>query len=752
MTSKIKILYIIDKMDRAGTQKHLLEVLRLINKDIFEPHLCCLARIGEMEAELEKIDITPKTFRIKRIYGYSGIMGIIGLTKYIKKERFAIVHTYLFLANLAGNIAAKLAGTPVIISGRRDTGAPCEGHWYHNLAYKLAHSLANKVIPNSKTVAETVVTKESVPVDKIAVIQNGMDCAKLNTPCRLNRKDIGLEQGDFVVNMTGNFSWVKNHNFLLDAAPEIIKNNNKIKFLLVGDGELRRGLQAKVKALGLEDNTIFLGKRTDVLDLLRISDIALNLSFTEGSSNSVLEAMALGKPVVATDISANKELFPDELKKYLVPLGNKQALVEAILKLFANPTERQSITGILTEHISRNFMLSDKINQLESLYMSLLDKKPRISEKKMRIIFLLTDALRVGGAQKNILSLAGYLSAKGHKVFIAAKPGGSNRDIEKSGANYIETDFHFKGINGINTCANKLRGIITEHNLNIVAPQSLRTAIIASRAIKNLPIAKPAVISTIYNIGSEFYSLIAGCLLNRTSDYVIFESNYERNRLLKRGLHPHKSEVAYTGINLQEFSPQEKDAALASNYGLNNGQFVIGSISRLSGEKDIATLMRAIAITAKTIDKIKLMLVGDGPLREGLKSLAYKLRIEDKVIFAGMQPDTKKFLSLFDLFVLSSRRESLSMAAREAMAMGKTVIISNVGGAGEMIDDGKDGILAPARRPDILSEKIKLAISNKELRQKLGNEARLKTERFFNRELWLKTNEEIYLRFTGAYA
>ena len=745
-------------MDIGGTQHHLLEVLRLLNRDIFEPHLCCLVRLGDLKDKLYKLGIEPKVFNIRRIYGFSGIKGTISLIKYIKKEEFDIVHTYLFLANLAGNLAAKIAGVPVIISGRRDTGAPNEGKWYHNIAYRIAHSLASKVICVSNAVADVVRQKEGVKDEKITVVQNGIDLSKIYNSeySGLRKADIGIKEDDFVVNMTASFSWVKNHQFLLDAVPEIIKRNPKIKFLLVGDGELKLDMQSKVKSLDLENNIIFLGKRMDSQDLLKISNIALNLSFSEGSSNVILEAMALGKPVIATDIKGNRELVLNRITGYLVPLRDTKHLTECIVSLSNSIKQCNAMGEKAIGYAHTYFRLEDKIDELQSLYASLVARYIPLdihtSNKKLKIAFLLTDALKVAGAQRNIISLSKYLLTQGHEVFIACRKGVLAEGMEQTGIKYIEYDFHFKGIKSFIDCVRALREMIVRYDFDIIAPQSIRTALVASRALKNLSTqTRPLIIANIYNIGSKFYSFLAPLILNNSCNYVIFESNYERNRLLNRGLNENKSIVIHTGIDLTRFKPQDKDITYASQYGLNNGNIVVGTVARLSPEKDITSLIRALAML-KDKDRVKLMIVGDGILRGSFEKMVSNMNLQDKVIFAGMQKDTGKFISLLDIFVLPSLRESFSMAAREAMAMAKPVILTDVGGAGEILEDGLSGFLVPAGRPDILAKKIKQLIENKELRLNLGINAQARAEKFFNQDNWFRKIEDIYTSTAKNFA
>ncbi|MDP1853768.1 MAG: glycosyltransferase [Candidatus Omnitrophota bacterium] len=375
--SKIKILYIIDKMDRAGTQKHLLEVLRLINRDVFEPHLCCLVRIGELEEELNKIGIIPKVFGIKRIYGYSGIRDTLALAQYIKKEKFDIVHTYLFSANIAGNLAAKLAGAPVIISGRRDTGIHREGKWRHRQAYKFAHRLADKVFTVSNSVRDTVRKLEGVSLDKIVTIYNGIDvsCYDIAVDIARKKKELGINPEDRIVGIIANLSWVKGHKYFLEAAKLILEEIPNVRFLIIGDGPLKNNLKTLTNNLSLGENILFLGKRPDVPELLKIMDISVNASYSEGMSNTILESMAAGIPVIATDVDGNKEIIINNTTGLLTPAGDIQSMKEKIIFLLRQPEIADKIKQNAQKTIKEKFNLSRMIYQMESEYINLLKEK-----------------------------------------------------------------------------------------------------------------------------------------------------------------------------------------------------------------------------------------------------------------------------------------------------------------------------------------------------------------------------------------
>ncbi len=355
----IKILYIIDKMKPAGAQNHLAEVISGLDKAKFEVKLVTLEELG-----------------VRRIYGLSGIKGLFKLIKLIKQKKFDIVQTYLFSENILGVIAAKIASAPIIITGRRDTGMLCQGGWQHILAYRLTSPFVEKIVCVSEAVRRVVLEKERVKPDKVEVIYNGVVLEKFGLVDELRvqrvRKELNINPNELVVGMVANFSWIKGHEALLAAAPEIIKEVPNVKFMLVGEGALLQSLKSQVASLKLEDKFIFLGKRTDIPELLSIMDVSLNLSYSEGMSNTILESMAAGVPVVATAADGNLETVIDNVTGLLVSPKDVGATAQAIIKLLKDENLRKSLGGNARRIAREKFDSKIMIGKMEQLYTKLL--------------------------------------------------------------------------------------------------------------------------------------------------------------------------------------------------------------------------------------------------------------------------------------------------------------------------------------------------------------------------------------------
>ena len=372
----------------------------------------------------------------------------------------------------------------------------------------------------------------------------------------------------------------------------------------------------------------------------------------------------------------------------------------------------------------------------------------------MKLLYLMTEPLGIGGVQSDMLALSKGLTAKGHEYYLATLPGEICDEFAANGGELLELDFQYSGVGGLFRAAKALRKLIESHGIDLVAPQSVRTAIVAWVATRLMPFSyrvqstskRVPLVTTIHNIHSAVHFNYAGAILRLCSDYVIFESNYERDRLLSSGLKDEYSTVVHSGIDLERFTPLEPDRDLAQQWSIDvDNDIVLAIVARLSEEKGHQYLFEALAIALKLRPNLKLLVIGDGPLKAEHVRKVSELTLNDFVMFTGSQRNVQQFLSFVDIFALSSTRESFPLAAREAMAAGTAVIAPKIGGCGEVVDDGKTGLLFEAGNSQDLAEKI-LYLTEGQRYVDFGKAARHRTETLFSLQAWIDGDEAIYQR------
>ncbi len=344
-----KIVYVIGSMGRGGAEAQLLMLMEGLQKSEFRPHLFVLEKRGDLLENVHALGIPvwdggydSCSSHPKKVAQLS--LALIRLWNLLRREKPCIVHGVLPLANFFAAVAGRLAGTSCIITSRRALNTHQDRvpgwRWADMLSARLSH----KVIVNSKAVKEDTLYREGGDPGKIAVIYNGISLVKFrqSNDVRENvREELGLSSDDEVLIIVANLIPYKGHRELLKAVAAVRPDFPRIRLIVVGeDRGIGGSLQREAEKLGIDDVIHWLGMRRDVSRLLAAADLYVSASHEEGFSNSLLEAMAAGKPVVATRVGGNPEMLEDGVLGVLVEPGNVGELTSAIHHLLTNSRKR----------------------------------------------------------------------------------------------------------------------------------------------------------------------------------------------------------------------------------------------------------------------------------------------------------------------------------------------------------------------------------------------------------------------------
>jgi len=213
-----------------------------------------------------------------------------------------------------------------------------------------------------------------------------------------------------------------------------------------------------------------------------------------------------------------------------------------------------------------------------------------------------------------------------------------------------------------------------------------------------------------------------------------------------------KVELIYNGIDTTRFRAAMDPRAAKQRLGIPAEALVIGTVGLFHAVKGHAYLLKATSHLLSRFSDCYLVLVGDGPMRAELKRLGESLGISKRVIFTGMSDEVPMALSAMDVYAVVSTSEGLSMALLEAMAMGRPVVATNVGGNGEIIVDGENGLLVPPGDSNLLAEKLQSLLQDRELRQSIGENARRIVLERFSVERMAQSHEELYALLGANHA
>ena len=374
MKQKINILQIVDGFRLGGAETKLLELVEKLDKGRYNVIVCGLLESGALLEKFRDTGCKVVVFHRKHRFDVSIIPRLI---KLIKQERIHIVQTTLFYADFLGTITAKLAGVPVSVSWETIS----HFHSFYKLkhrgwAYRLAMTLADRIIAVSDDVKNSIVQLRKIKPAKIVTIPYGVDMSRFKKNSKLKKRmELGFNEKEIIVGVIARLEHVKGHIYLIEALPQIKKLHQNVKCVFVGDGDARETLAERCEQLGLMSDVKFLGFRHDVADILQTFDVFVLPSLSEGLPNAILEAMASSVPVVATDVGGIPEIITNGWNGKLVPARDSAALAMTIGEILSNPDQARILASNAYNFVKEKYSLSHQIEQFDRIYVQLLRKK-----------------------------------------------------------------------------------------------------------------------------------------------------------------------------------------------------------------------------------------------------------------------------------------------------------------------------------------------------------------------------------------
>lgn len=372
---KKRVLQSIGSFHLGGSERQALALTRLLHDDgRVDVFAATLNREGVLLDEAESLGIGEiPEFPLTSFFDLNFVKQVRRCADHLRDNKIDIVHTHDFYTNIFGMAAASLAGVKVRIASKRETGGMRSGT--QRLVERLAFGRSNAIVVNSVAVREYLIN-QSISANKIRVVYNGLDLSRFGMAG--SRAEILSGFGHaadvryitLVANLRHN---VKNIPMLLRAARRIAEKFADVHFIIAGEGELEGELRAFAANLGVADRVNFIGRCTDVPSLLSISYACVLTSTAEGFSNSILEYMAAGRPVVATNVGGAAEAIVEGETGYLVASDDDAALAERLSILL---TDRGLATAFGEKGkaiVGAKFSTAAQLEKTIGLYQELLD-------------------------------------------------------------------------------------------------------------------------------------------------------------------------------------------------------------------------------------------------------------------------------------------------------------------------------------------------------------------------------------------
>ncbi len=379
--SGIRLMKVVPTLLCGGTEHHFMTLSRSLDAARFDQHFACLRRWGPFVTELMERRIPLTEYRVATFRSMNALLQQARLAQYVRRHAIDIVHTYSFYGNVFAVPPGRFAA-PVVIASIRDRGPYLTA--MQRRVQRHVCRLADCVLVNAEAVKQWLVGDGYDPAH-IVVIPNGVDLApfgKSGDPAAL-RRSLGLAADTKLVAVVSRLTALKGIEDFLDAAAIVAAQRHDIRFLIVGEPSPIKNrayvdeLELRASRLGIADRVIFTGLRSDVPALLSAVDVSVMPSLNEALSNVLLESMAAGAAVVATDVGGTAEALVNGKNGLLIPPANPQTMAAAILHLIDNTPLARALGNQARRTISDRFSLDRMVAATETLYDDLLSRKQR---------------------------------------------------------------------------------------------------------------------------------------------------------------------------------------------------------------------------------------------------------------------------------------------------------------------------------------------------------------------------------------
>jgi glycosyltransferase involved in cell wall biosynthesis len=712
----MRLLFLIHSDEPGGAETAFLQLVTGLAR---RGHAVTVGIAGDgwLRARLDEagVDVAPLSFR-----GPGDVSLLWSIVRLIRATRPDVIQCFMSRMNLYGSLAGALSGVPVVAGVRGPEGGhgsatgPSDrvhGRWGW-LPEWLVGRFATRIVTVSRDLEQRLAAR--APAGKLATIPNGVDLARFGSirpedGCEV-REQFGIPRSAFLVGSVGRLDPIKRFEDLIEAVAQSQDGRDALYALIVGDGAERGRLEDLAAARGIRDRVVFAGMREDVPRLLAAMDLFVLPSASEGQPNAVLEAMAAGRPVVATDVGGVRELVVPGETGLLVPCGEPAALAEAI-RFYRQDASRARRAGEAGgRRAASQFALESMVARYEAIYEEnshpeYRAKPDRVYHRPPSICLVAPSLTSVGGQSVQAAALMRGLEAAGVRVRHVATDPPLPPGLQRVG---------------------RVRGLRTLVRLACFARAVRRaaagtelvhvfTASYASFLLAMLPslwarrrCGRPLVLH--YHSGEAAAHLhrhrrLAIPLL-RQADRIVVPSGYLAEAFAAHGL---AATVIPNVVDGEQFArgssawPRgERPASSVDPPGIR-----LLCTRNLEPLYDIATVLEAFARVQEEMPGAMLTLAGAGSEEERLRRLAEALDLQ-RVRFIGAIPH-EAMPAVYreaDIWVNASRIDTMPVSLLEAFAAGLPVVSTDAGGIPWLVRDGVTGLLVPQGDPEALATAI----------------------------------------------
>lgn len=381
----IRVLQVCDHLGWEGSRMHGVKrlfawMIPRFDRQRFEVSLVSLRKKDLSEETLDALGIDI-TYLHKSKFDPATLPALL---KIIDQKNIDVLHLHGYGATTFGRIAAAMRGIPAILHEHANlTDTP----WFQKIADRVLERYTDIAIAVSKSTADFVVNARLVRPEKVKVVYLGAPHDEFSRPraadeMAASRRELGVQPDEVAIGTVTRLHESKGNSYLVDAARLVIDRKPKARFFLVGEGPLRESLEEQARRLGLGDRFVFVGFARDVAGVLSAFDLSVFPSLWEGTPLTAFEALASGKPIVATDADGLLDILTDGRDARIVPKRNARALADAIVDLIDRPDERHRLAAA-ARVTSHRYDIAAFVRKMEQLYTILCDRSHATTGRRL---------------------------------------------------------------------------------------------------------------------------------------------------------------------------------------------------------------------------------------------------------------------------------------------------------------------------------------------------------------------------------
>lgn len=331
-SSNPKILHVVISMVVGGAERLVYDMVRYPAFAGNPPVVCCLNEIGELGEKLLQEGYQVHSLNRREGLDYSVVSRI---SEIIRQNRITVVHAHQYSPLFYAVPAALFAGRVKLVYTEHGRFFPERSSWKRTLFNPLLAMGVDHLVSISKATAQAMATYDNLPLHRIKVIHNGIDCSVMNPAIdkRSKRQELGLSGTCRVIGTAARLNSIKNIQMMLRVFKLVLQQVPDTCLVIAGQGEEEERLKTMASELGISDQVKFIGLRFDLPEVYLFFDVFLLTSFSEGISVTLLESMASGVPSVVTDVGGNREVVVEGETGYLVPVDDVESMAKTVCGL-----------------------------------------------------------------------------------------------------------------------------------------------------------------------------------------------------------------------------------------------------------------------------------------------------------------------------------------------------------------------------------------------------------------------------------